>query len=98
MNKIIFTIGVATLCFGMKAMMHNRTSEEAELRRVRASQVTSAPCRDGLYEGKLATEHGGNRGVPRARWARQKDRAALAAGFQERCSTRHGQSRRIKAP
>jgi len=58
-NKIISTIWVATLCFGMMAMMHNRTSEEAKLRPVTASQLTSASYRDGLYEGKLAAEHRG---------------------------------------
>lgn len=89
MNKIISSIGVVALCFGTMAMVHNRNSGKAKFKPVTTSQVTSAPYRDGLYEGKLAAEHRGNRGVPRARWARQEDRAAFVAGFQEGCSTCH---------
>ena len=89
MNKIVSSIGVVALCLGTMAMAHNRNSAEAKLNPFTTSQATSAPYRDGLYEGKLATEHGGIRGIPRARWARQEDRAAFAAGFQEGCSSCH---------
>jgi hypothetical protein len=90
MNKIVSSIGVVAWCFGTMAMMHNGNTGGAKLKSITTSQVTSAPYRDGLYEGKLAAEHGGNRGVPRARWSRQEDRAAFVAGFQEGCSTCHG--------
>ena len=89
MNKIISSIGVVALCFGAMAMVH-KGNTGAQLKPGRTSQVTSAPYRDGLYEGKLAAEHGGNRRFRRARWAGQEDRAAFAAGFQEGCSTCHG--------
>jgi hypothetical protein len=89
MNKMISSIGVVALCFGSMAMMHNRNLAEAN-RQVTAWQVTSAPYRDGLYEGKLSAERGANRGIPRARWARQEDRDAFVAGFQKGCSTCHG--------
>jgi hypothetical protein len=93
MNKTISSIGVIALCFGTMAMMHNGNTGGAKLKSITTSQVTSAPYRDGLYEGKLAAEHGGNRGVPRARWARQDDRTVFAAGFQEGAVLAMGQSR-----
>jgi len=89
MNKILSSIGVVALCFGTMAMVDNRNSAEAKLTPVTTWQATSAPYRDGLYEGKLAPPHRGSRGVPRARWARPEDRAAFAAGFQEGCNSCH---------
>jgi hypothetical protein len=89
MNKIVSSIGVVALCFGTMAMMHKGDRGGSKLNPVTISQVTSAPYRDGLYEGKLATDHRGNRGIPRARWARQEDRAAFVAGFQEGCNSCH---------
>ena len=89
MNKIVSSIGVVALSFGTMAMVHNGNTGEANLKLATKSQITSAPYRDGLYEGRLAAEYGANQGVPRARWARQEDRAAFAPGFQEGCSTCH---------
>ncbi len=89
MNKIVSSIGVVALCFGTMAMVHSRNSEKAELNPVTMSQATSAPYRDGLYEGKLAPAHRRIRGVPQARWARPEARAAFAAGFQEGCNSCH---------
>ena len=89
MKKIISSIAVVALCWGTIAMIHSADMGAAKLKPVTTSKLTSAPYRDGLYEGKLATEHAGNRGVPRARWVRPEDRVAFTAGFQEGCDTCH---------
>ena len=89
MKKILTSIAVVALCLGTIAMIHSGNTGEAKLKPVTTSQVASAPYRDGLYEGKLAAENGVNRGAPRARWAREDDRGAFAAGFQEGCGTCH---------
>ena len=90
MKKNISSIAVVALCLGTVAMTHSESARKQNSKTDTMAQATSAPYRDGLYEGKSAAEHAGNRGVPRARWAREEDRAAFAAGFQEGCGNCHG--------
>ncbi len=89
MKKIISSIAVVALCFGTIAMIRSESAKEQNSRPGTIPQITSAPYRDGLYQGKLAAEHGGNSGVPSRRWAGQEDRAAFTAGFQQGCGTCH---------
>jgi mono/diheme cytochrome c family protein len=90
MKKIISSIAVVALCFGTIAMIRSESAREQNPKPGTIPQITSAPYRDGIYQGKLAAEHGGNRRVPSGRWARQEDRAAFAAAFQQGCGTCHG--------
>jgi hypothetical protein len=45
--------------------------------------VTSAPYRDGLFEGKLARERGEAGHVSAGRWSSQLDRSAYTDGYLE---------------
>jgi hypothetical protein len=85
MKKIISSISVVALCFGTVAMIHSEGARKENPKPGTIAQITSAPYRDGIYQGKLAAQHGSHAGVPRGRWAWPNDRAAFAAGFQEGC-------------
>jgi hypothetical protein len=88
-KKIISSIAVVALCLGTIAMIQSERASGQNLKPGTIAQITSAPYRDGVYEGKLAAQHGRQTGVPSGRWVRQEDRAAFAAGFQEGCATCH---------
>jgi hypothetical protein len=45
--------------------------------------VTSAPYRDGLFEGKLARERGEKGHVSAGRWSSELDRSAYTSGYLE---------------
>ena len=47
------------------------------------ADVTSAPYRDGLFEGKLAQERGEAGHVSAGRWSSQLDRSAYTGGYLE---------------
>jgi hypothetical protein len=45
--------------------------------------LLTAAYRDGLYVGKLAAQRGEQRLAPVGRWARQNDREAFLAGYEQ---------------
>jgi hypothetical protein len=47
------------------------------------SQVGSAAFRDGLYLGKLDSEHGNTPHVAVGRWSRANDRVSFAEGYTQ---------------
>ena len=82
-NLSLFAIVIA-LCLSAAAMIQSgHGSKGWQSSRVAASQITSAPFRDGLYLGKLAAERGGEVHISSGRWATEGDRASFTEGFQQ---------------
>jgi len=79
----IFTIVIAMCLCTATMIQSGRSRDERQSSGVDASQVTSAPFRDGLYLGKLAAERGSNSHISRGRWSTEADRASFTAGFQQ---------------
>src|SRR5262249_9961506 len=88
-GSILFPFEVVALLLGTIAMTQSERARGQNPKPDTIAQITRAPYRDGIYEGKLAAQHGKQVGVPTGRWARQEDRSAFAAGFQEGCGTCH---------
>ena len=74
---------VFALCLGAGAMMQNGRASHGWESVNDSSQATSAPFRDGLYQGKLAAERSGEPRISTGRWATAADRAVFAEGFRQ---------------
>ena len=83
MKNLFLLAIVFTLCLGAAAMIQNGRASYRWKNANDSSHATSAPFRDGLYQGKLAAKRGDAPRVSTGRWATEADRASFAAGFHQ---------------
>jgi len=88
MKRLSLFACVALLCLGTIAALRtgSRTSYAGARPNV-VDQATNGAYRDGLFLGRLAARRGDPGHTSVGRWAREADRPAFAAGYQQGYAT-----------